>query len=68
MPTFRLGDRVRIKSGAFASFDGRIEGIDEPKRELEIVVTIFGRATPVVVDFAEAERDPTPPPPQSTWN
>lgn len=69
MPTFRIGDRVRIKSGAFASFDGKIEGINNSKRSLKIVVTIFGRTTPVVTNFAEAEKVSTPPPPpQSTWN
>ena len=69
MPTFKLGDKVRIKSGAFASFDGRIEGINNSKRSLKVVVTIFGRAAPVVVDFSEAEKVLLPPsPPQSTWN
>ena len=69
MPTFKLGDGVRIKSGAFASLDGMIEGIDNSKRSLKVVVTIFGRETPVVVDFSEAEKVLLPPPPpRSTWN
>ena len=68
MPTFHLGDRVRIKSGAFASFDGRIEGINSSKRSLKVIVTIFGRTTPVVLNFADVEKDSSPPPPRHTWN
>jgi hypothetical protein len=45
--TFRLGDTVRIKSGPFASFTGKVEGINQAKSLLKVLVNIFGRAQPV---------------------
>jgi transcriptional antiterminator NusG len=56
MPTFRLGDVVRIKSGAFAAFTGRVEGINQAKRLLKVVVDIFGRVTPVKLKFSDVEK------------
>ena len=53
MPTYRLGQMVRIKSGPFAAFTGRIEGINQAKCLLKVVVEIFGRATPVKLKFSE---------------
>jgi transcriptional antiterminator NusG len=54
--TFRLGDVVRIRSGPFASFTGRIEGINQAKRLLKVVVEIFGRVTPVKLKFSEVDK------------
>jgi transcriptional antiterminator NusG len=56
MTTFRLGDVVRIKSGVFAAFTGRIEGINQAKRLLKVVVDIFGRVTPVKLKFSDVEK------------
>ena len=54
--TYRLGDRVRIKTGPFASFTGKIEGINQAKALLKVKVEIFGRRTPIKIGFWEAEK------------
>ena len=56
MPTYRLGDTVRIKSGPFASFNGKIEGINQARALLKVKVEIFGRETPVRLKFVDVER------------
>jgi transcription termination/antitermination protein NusG len=53
---FRLGDRVRIKTGPFASFTGRVEGINQSKALLKVMVDIFGRNTPINISFLDAEK------------
>ena len=67
---FRLGDMVRIKAGPFAAFTGKVEGINQSKSLLKVKVEIFGRVTPIKVDFAEAEKleFQHPLPPGSTSN
>ena len=54
--TFRLGDTVRIKSGPFASFTGRVEGINQAKSLLKVKLNIFGRAQPVSLRFLDVEK------------
>ena len=54
--TYRLGDRVRIKTGPFAAFTGKIEGINQAKTMLNVKVEIYGRRTPIKLSFWEAER------------
>ena len=54
--TFRLGDTVRIKSGPFASFTGKVEGINQAKSLLKVMVNIFGRAKPVTLRFLDVEK------------
>jgi transcriptional antiterminator NusG len=54
--TFRLGDTVRIKCGPFASFTGRIEGINQTKSLLKVMVNIFGRARPVKLRYLDVEK------------
>ncbi len=54
--TFRLGDTVRILSGPFASFAGKIEGINQSKRLLKVVVEVFGRETPLRLGYADVEK------------
>ena len=49
--TFSLGETVRIKSGPFQSFTGKVEGINQAKSRLKINVNIFGRAQPVKLTF-----------------
>lgn len=56
MPTVRLGDMVRIKSGAFAAFAGRIEGINQARSLLKVKVHIYGRPYPVTIKFSDAEK------------
>lgn len=53
--TFRLGDTVRILSGPFVSFTGRIEGINQSKALLKVKVAIYGRKTPIKLSFADVE-------------
>ena len=67
---FRIGDMVRIKAGPFAAFTGRIDGINQSKFLLKVNVEIFGRMTPVKVNFTEAEKleFECPAPPGSTQN
>ena len=54
--TFRLGDTVRIISGPFANFTGRIEGINQARSLLKVAVTIFGQAQPIKLSFRDAEK------------
>jgi transcriptional antiterminator NusG len=54
--TFRLGDTVRIKSGPFTAFTGRVEGINQAKCLLKVMVNIYGRANPVKLRFLDVEK------------
>ena len=54
--TFRLGETVRIKSGPFQSFIGKVEGINQAKSLLKVSVNIFGRTQPVKLRFLEVEK------------
>ena len=53
--TFRLGDTVRITSGPFSSFTGKIEGINQSKALLLVKVAICGRTNPIKLNFADVE-------------
>jgi len=53
--TFRLGDTVRILSGPFVSFSGKIEGINQNKALLKVRVAIYGRNKPIKLNFADVE-------------
>ena len=53
---FEEGSAVRIKDGPFVNFSGIIEEVRAEKRKLRVLVTIFGRATPVELDFNQVER------------
>ena len=54
--TVRLGDTVRIKSGPFAAFTGKVEGINQAKARLKVMVNIFGRAKPIKLSFLDVEK------------
>ena len=54
--TFRLGDTVRILSGPFVSFTGKIEGINQDKALLKVKVAIYGRNKPIRLNFSDVER------------
>ncbi len=56
MPTFRVGDTVRIRSEAFASFTGKIEGINQARALLKVMVVFYGRSKPVKPKFSDVER------------
>jgi len=53
--TFRLGDTVRILSGPFVSFTGKIEGINQDKALLKVKVAIYGRNQPIKLNFSDVE-------------
>ena len=54
--TFHLGATVRALSGAFASFAGKVEGINHAKRLLKVRVEIFGREHPLKLGHADVEK------------
>lgn len=58
--TFKLGDTVRIKSGPFTAFTGKVEGINQAKSLLKVMVNIFGRAKPVRLRFLDVEKVSAP--------
>ena len=54
--TFDKGDQVRINEGPFASFNGVVDDVNMDRNTLRVMVTIFGRATPVELDFLQVEK------------
>ena len=53
---FDVGEYVRVKEGPFADFNGTIEEVNYEKSKLRVLVTIFGRATPVELEFGQVEK------------
>jgi transcriptional antiterminator NusG len=53
---FEVGESVRVKEGPFTDFTGMVEEVNYDKNKIRVAVTIFGRATPVELDFGQVEK------------